>query len=74
VKASPPDVVPAASEAARRGAATLTEGLDRLDRERVSSLRGDVRYFRDLENSQASGLDLDLGHVDYWRAVGGLTL
>jgi hypothetical protein len=38
------------------------------------ALRGDVRYFRDLENNQPSGLDLDLGHVDYWRAAGGLTL
>ena len=38
-------------------------------------LRGDVRYFRDLQNNQPNGaLDLDLGHVDYWRAVGGLTL
>jgi hypothetical protein len=38
------------------------------------ALRGDVRYFRDLENHEPGGLDLDLGHVDYWRAVGGLTL
>jgi hypothetical protein len=39
------------------------------------SLRGDVRYFRDLQNDQAGGeLDLDLGHVDYWRAAFGLTL
>jgi hypothetical protein len=39
VKASaPPDVVAASSEAAPRGAATLTEGLDPLDRERASSL------------------------------------
>jgi opacity protein-like surface antigen len=38
------------------------------------SLRGDIRYFRDLENTQPGGLDLDLGHIDYWRGVGGLTL
>jgi opacity protein-like surface antigen len=38
------------------------------------ALRGDVRYFRDLQNQAAEGLDLELGHVDYWRGVGGLTL
>jgi len=38
------------------------------------ALRGDIRYFRDLESTEPGGLDLDLGHVDYWRAVGGLTL
>ncbi len=38
------------------------------------ALRGDIRYFRDLQNTQPGGLDLDLGHVDYWRGVGGLTL
>ena len=38
------------------------------------ALRGDIRYFRDLESAQPGGLDVDLGHVDYWRGVGGLTL
>lgn len=38
-------------------------------------LRGDVRYFRDLSDNQPDGnFDIDLGHVDYWRAVGGITL
>jgi len=38
------------------------------------ALRGDVRYFRDLASNPPNGLDIDLGHLDYWRAVGGLTL
>ena len=38
------------------------------------ALRGDVRYFRDLQGQPNEGLELALGHVDYWRAVGGLTL
>jgi hypothetical protein len=38
------------------------------------ALRGDVRYVRDLEDDEPDGdFDLDLGQVDYWRAVGGLT-
>ncbi|HSD29185.1 MAG TPA: outer membrane beta-barrel protein [Vicinamibacteria bacterium] len=38
------------------------------------ALRGDVRYFRDLQDDEPDGdFDLDLGTVDYWRAVGGLT-
>jgi opacity protein-like surface antigen len=38
-------------------------------------LRADVRYFRDLKDSNPDGLfDLSLGHVDYWRVVGGVTL
>ena len=37
-------------------------------------LRADVRYFRDLQDTQADGgFDLDLGQVDYWRVVGGIT-
>ena len=39
------------------------------------SLRGDVRYFRDLQDPDPDGnFDLDLGRLDYWRAVGGITL
>jgi len=39
------------------------------------SLRGDVRYFRDLQDTDPDGdFDVDLGEVDYWRAVGGITL
>ena len=40
-------------------------------------LRADIRYFRDLSDLSPSGdladVDLALGKVDYWRAVGGLT-
>ncbi len=38
------------------------------------ALRGDIRYFRNFASNQPNGLDLDLGHLDYWRGVGGLTL
>jgi opacity protein-like surface antigen len=39
------------------------------------SLRGDVRYFRDLQDDEPDGdFDIDFGQVDYWRAVGGITL
>jgi hypothetical protein len=36
-------------------------------------LRGDVRYFRSLEDT-ASGSDIDLrlGKFDFWRASGGV--
>lgn len=38
-------------------------------------LRGDVRYFRDLQDVDPDGeFDLDFGNVDYWRGVAGLTL
>jgi hypothetical protein len=36
-------------------------------------LRADVRYFRSLADLHDGGLDLDLGTVDYWRAVGGIS-
>ncbi len=37
-------------------------------------LRGDIRYFRDFSDNQPDGdFDFDLGQVDYWRAVGGIT-
>ncbi len=39
------------------------------------ALRADVRYFRDLKDADPDGqFDLNLGNVDYWRVVGGLTL
>jgi hypothetical protein len=38
-------------------------------------LRGDVRYFRDLQDADPDGnFDFDFGNVDYWRAVGGITI
>jgi opacity protein-like surface antigen len=38
------------------------------------ALRADVRYFRDLQDPDPDGdFDLDLGNLDYWRAVGGIT-
>jgi opacity protein-like surface antigen len=38
-------------------------------------LRADVRYFRDLQDTDPDGrFDIDLGKLDYWRAVGGITL
>ena len=37
-------------------------------------LRADVRYFRDLQDADPDGaFDIDLGEVDYWRVVGGIT-
>jgi hypothetical protein len=37
-------------------------------------LRADIRYFRDLQDADPDGeFDIDLGEVDYWRAVGGIT-
>jgi len=39
------------------------------------ALRGDARYFRDLQDPIPDGqFDLGFGNVDYWRAVGGITL
>ena len=39
------------------------------------ALRADVRYFRDLQDADPDGrFDLNLGNVDYWRVVGGVTL
>lgn len=40
-------------------------------------LRGDVRYFRTVNNNDGSfdnGLDLDLGNFDFWRATIGLVI
>jgi hypothetical protein len=37
-------------------------------------LRGDIRYFRDLQDRNAgNGVDLGLGKFDFWRATGGVT-
>ena len=39
------------------------------------ALRADIRYFRDLKDADPDGrFDLNLGNVDYWRLVGGVTL
>jgi hypothetical protein len=38
-------------------------------------LRGDIRYFRDLQDNDADGnFDIDFGKVSYWRGVGGIVL
>lgn len=38
-------------------------------------LRADGRYFRDLQDTDPEGgFDVDLGKVDYWRVVAGLTI
>jgi hypothetical protein len=38
------------------------------------ALRGDIRYFRDLQDDQPDGdFDIDFGTVSYWRGVGGIT-
>ena len=38
-------------------------------------LRGDVRYFRDLQDADSDGdFDIDFGNLDYWRGVAGITL
>jgi opacity protein-like surface antigen len=37
-------------------------------------VRGDVRYFRSLQDNQADNdLDLSLGSFDFWRGTVGLT-
>jgi opacity protein-like surface antigen len=38
------------------------------------ALRVDFRYFRDVQDPDPdNNFDVDLGNVDYWRAVGGIT-
>jgi hypothetical protein len=39
-------------------------------------LRGDVRYFRTINNDDSAdnGIDLDLGSFDFWRASVGLVI
>lgn len=37
-------------------------------------LRGDVRYFRSLQDIDAGDLALELGNFDFWRAYAGLSL
>jgi hypothetical protein len=36
-------------------------------------LRGDLRYFRSLHNSDPSGVDLSLGDFRFWRGTVGIT-
>jgi hypothetical protein len=39
------------------------------------ALRGDIRYFRDLQDDDPDGdFDVDFGSVSYWRGVGGITI
>jgi opacity protein-like surface antigen len=39
------------------------------------ALRGDLRYFRAVSDPSPDGaFDLAFGKIEYWRAVGGLTL
>ena len=37
-------------------------------------LRGDLRFFQTFGNLEAGGSSINLGKLDYWRGVGGLTL
>ena len=37
-------------------------------------IRGDLRYFRGLQNGDDDGLDLDLEDFDFWRGTVGVTL
>ena len=38
------------------------------------ALRGDLRYFRSLEDEDPDdGVEISVGNFDYWRAYGGLT-
>jgi opacity protein-like surface antigen len=37
-------------------------------------LRGDVRYFRDLQTRTDDFTKVDFGKLDFWRASGGVTL
>ena len=38
-------------------------------------LRGDVRYFRNITDTQKiAGFDLDLGDFNFWRATGGVVI
>lgn len=36
-------------------------------------LRGDVRYFRSLQNIDVGDLSVSLGNFDFWRAYGGIS-
>ena len=36
-------------------------------------IRGDLRYFRGLQNDEENDLDLDLGDFDFWRGTVGVT-
>jgi opacity protein-like surface antigen len=50
------------------GAGVMVRLGDRL------GARGDVRYFRDVRESESGDFDVDLGGFHYWRAAVGLTL
>ena len=36
-------------------------------------LRGDIRYFRNLSESESADFDFDIGGFHFWRATGGVT-
>ena len=36
-------------------------------------IRGDIRYFRGLQNDEDDGLDLNLTDFDFWRGTVGVT-
>ena len=36
-------------------------------------IRGDVRYFRDIHESDAGDFEVDFGGFNYWRGAGGIT-
>ena len=36
-------------------------------------IRGDVRYFRDIHESEAGDFEVDFGGFNYWRGAGGIT-
>jgi len=36
-------------------------------------LRGDIRYFRNMSESEGSDFDFDIGGFHFWRATGGVT-
>jgi len=36
-------------------------------------IRGDVRYFRDVHESEAGDFEVDFGGFNYWRGAGGIT-
>jgi opacity protein-like surface antigen len=37
-------------------------------------LRGDIRYFRSVNNNNDNGVDLNLGDFKFWRGSVGVTL
>lgn len=47
-------------------------GLMGFPSERVG-FRGDLRYFRNMSESDGSDIDFDIGGFHFWRATGGVT-